>query len=90
MVGTTLMCLAIVFSCLTGPLMWWRRRPSRSGSMGAPRGRMPLRASPLLLVGLVALGILLPLFGLSVLAILLLDQLVVRRVPALAGWFDAA
>jgi uncharacterized iron-regulated membrane protein len=90
MVGTTLMCLAIVFSCVTGPLMWWRRRPSRSGSMGAPRGRMPLRASPLLLVGLVALGILLPLFGLSVLAILLLDQLVVRRVPALAGWFDAA
>ena len=51
---------------------------------------MPLRASPLLLVGLVALGIFLPLFGLSVLAILLLDQLVVRRVPALAGWFDAA
>jgi uncharacterized iron-regulated membrane protein len=90
MVGTTLMCLAIVFSCISGPLMWWRRRPSRSGSMGAPRGRMPLRASPLLLVGLVALGILLPLFGLSVLAILLLDQLVVRRVPALAGWFDAA
>ncbi len=90
MVGTTLMCLAIVFSCVTGPLMWWRRRPSRSGSMGAPRGRMPLRASPLLLVGLVALGIFLPLFGLSVLAILLLDQLVVRRVPALAGWFDAA
>ena len=90
MVGTTLMCLAIVFSCVTGPLMWWRRRPSRSGSMGAPRGRMPLRATPLLMVGLVALGIFLPLFGLSVLAILLLDQLVVRRVPALAGWFDAA
>ena len=90
MVGTTLMCLAIVFSCVTGPLMWWRRRPSRSGSMGAPRGRMPLRATPLLMVGLVALGIFLPLFGLSVLTILLLDQLVVRRVPALAGWFDAA
>ena len=48
MAGTTVMCLAIIFSCVTGPLMWWRRRPSRSGSMGAPRGRMPLRASPLL------------------------------------------
>ena len=31
----------------------------------------------------------LPLFGLSVLAVLALDQLVVRRVPALAAWFDA-
>ena len=70
MAGTTLMCLAIIFSCVTGPLMWWRRRPSRSGSMGAPRGRMPLRASPLLVVGLVALGVLLPLFGLSVLVVL--------------------
>lgn len=90
MVGTTLMCLAVILSCVTGPLMWWRRRPSRSGSMGAPRGRMPLRTSPLLLVGLVALGIVLPLFGLSVLVVLLLDRLVVRRVPAVAGWFDAA
>jgi uncharacterized iron-regulated membrane protein len=32
----------------------------------------------------------LPLFGLSVLAVLALDQLVVRRVPALAAWFDVA
>ena len=39
---------------------------------------------------LVALGVLLPLFGLSVLVVLLLDHLVVRRVPALAGWFDTA
>ncbi|KRF34111.1 hypothetical protein ASG94_15330 [Nocardioides sp. Soil805] len=88
MAGATLMCLAIIFSCVSGPLMWWRRRPARAGSMGAPRGRLPLRATPLLLVGLVALGILLPLFGLSVLVVLLLDQLVVRRVPALANWFD--
>lgn len=90
MVGTTLMCLAIIVSCVTGPLMWWRRRPARSGSMGAPRGRLPLRATPLLVVALVALGVLLPLFGLSVLVVLLLDHLVVRRVPALAGWFDTA
>ena len=57
--------------------------------MAAPRGRMPLRSSPLLVVGLVALGVFLPLFGLSVLVVLALDQLVVRRVPALAAWFDA-
>ena len=70
--------------------MWWRRRPSRAGSMSAPRGRLPLRSSPPLVIGLVALGVFLPLFGLSVLAVLALDQLVVRRVPALAAWFDVA
>lgn len=88
MAGTTLMCLLIIASCITGPLMWWKRRPS--GSIGAPRGRMPLRGTPALVVGLVALGIFLPFFGLSLLVVLLLDQLVIRRVPALKARFNAS
>ncbi|WP_228943157.1 PepSY-associated TM helix domain-containing protein [Nocardioides sp. Leaf374] len=86
--GAALMCVGIIAACVTGPLMWWRRRPRGAARIGAPRGRMPLRGSPVLLVGLVALGIVLPLFGLSLLVVLALDQLVLRRVPALAGWFD--
>lgn len=82
------MCVGVIASCITGPLMWWRRRPARS--VGAPRGRMPIRTTPLLAVGLVALGIFLPLFGISLLVILLLDLLVVRRVPALARTFNSA
>lgn len=88
--GSALMCLAVIFMCVTGPLMWWRRRPKGSSSIGAPRGRMPLRTTPLLVVALVALGVLLPVFGISLLAVLLLDQLVLRRVPALSAWFDTA
>jgi uncharacterized iron-regulated membrane protein len=80
MAGSTLMCLLVIASCVTGPLMWWKRRPS--GSLAAPRGRMPLRGTPALLVGLVALGIFLPFFGLSV--------LVVRRVPALSARLNAS
>ena len=86
--GAALMCLAIIAMCVTGPLMWWRRRPRGAGRLGAPRGRMPLRSSPPLVVALVALGVFLPLFGISLVVVLLLDQLVLRRVPALAGWFD--
>ena len=41
MVLTTLFCLAVIASCITGPLMWWRRRPKGGASLGAPRGRMP-------------------------------------------------
>lgn len=88
--GAALMCLLVVLMCVSGPLMWWRRRPSGRAALGAPRGRLPLRGSPLLLAGLVALGVFLPLFGLSVLVVLALDHLVVRRVPALAQWFSAA
>lgn len=78
------MCLLVVASCVTGPFMWWRRRRSR---LGAPRGRMPLTGSPWLLAGLVLLGVLLPFFGVTLLAALLLDQLVIRRIPALGRWF---
>jgi uncharacterized iron-regulated membrane protein len=87
--GAALMCLAIVTMCVTGPLMWWRRRPKGRSRIGAPRGRMPIRATPLLAAGLIALGAFLPLFGISLVVVLVLDQLVLRRVPALAAWFDA-
>ena len=85
--GSASMCLAVMFMCVTGPLMWWRRRPRGAARIGAPRGRMPLRATPLLLVALVALGVFLPFFGITLLAALLVDQLVLRRVPALSHWF---
>lgn len=48
---------------------------------------MPLTGSPWLLAGLVLLGVLLPFFGVTLLAALLLDQLVIRRIPALGRWF---
>ncbi len=83
-----------MFMCVTGPVMWWRRRPKgRPGaprSVGAPRGRLPIKTTPLLALGLVALGVFLPLFGLSLVAVLLLDQLLIRRIPRLKTWFDAA
>ena len=85
--AAALMCLAVIFMCVTGPLMWWRRRPKGVARIGAPRGRMPLRATPALVVLLVGLGVFLPYFGLSLLVVLALDQLVLRRIPALGGWF---
>jgi uncharacterized iron-regulated membrane protein len=89
LVASAAFCLAVIAMCVTGPLMWWRRRPS-GPRMGAPRGRMPLRATPLLAVGVVALGVFLPLFGISLLVVLLLDALVLRRVPALREFFDVS
>ncbi|MDF1605749.1 PepSY domain-containing protein [Nocardioides sp. YIM 152315] len=88
--GSALMCLAIIFMCVSGPLMWWRRRPRGKASLGAPRGRLPLRATPVLAVLLVALGVLLPFFGLSLLVVLALDQLLLRRIAPLGRWFGTA
>ena len=87
---SALFCVAVMFMCVTGPLMWWRRRPGGTGRVGAPRGRLPVKGSPVLLVGLVGLGVLLPFFGISLLVVLLLDQLLLRRVDRLGEFFDAA
>jgi uncharacterized iron-regulated membrane protein len=86
--ATFAFCLGVVFMCVTGPLMWWKRRPKGASRVGAPRGRLPLRATPLLAVAVAALAVFLPLFGLTLLAVLLVDQLLLRRVPRLRGWFD--
>ncbi|MGL5865795.1 MAG: PepSY-associated TM helix domain-containing protein [Dermatophilaceae bacterium] len=79
LVLTTVFCLAIVVSCVTGPMMWWRRRPRGTGVVGAPRGRMPLAATPALAVLVVALAVLLPVFGVSLAVVLALEWLVLRR-----------
>ncbi|MGL5828283.1 MAG: PepSY domain-containing protein, partial [Angustibacter sp.] len=79
LVWTTLFCLAVVTLCVTGPVMWWRRRPRGSTSVGAPRGRMPLATTPALTSLVIALGLLLPLFGLSLLLVLAVDRWGIRR-----------
>ncbi|MGG5258102.1 PepSY-associated TM helix domain-containing protein [Phycicoccus avicenniae] len=90
MVLTTLFCLAVIASCITGPLMWWRRRPRGAGTVGAPRGRMPVVATPALGVGLLLLCLLLPVFGASVVIALLAERVLrrsarARRVLAIPG-----
>ncbi len=87
LVASTAFCLGVIFLCVSGPLMWWKRRP-KDGGLAAPRGRMPLRATPALAVVVVLLGIFLPLFGASLLVVLLLDRFVIRRVPALTKRFS--
>ncbi|RNL80115.1 PepSY-associated TM helix domain-containing protein [Nocardioides marmorisolisilvae] len=86
MIASAAFCVLVLALCVTGPVMWWRRRPSRS--LGAPRGRLPVRSTWWLSAGLVVLGVLLPLFGATLLAVLLLDQLVIRRFAAPGRWFS--
>lgn len=83
---STLFCLAVIFLCVTGPMMWWTRRGTASG-LAAPRAKLPVWGNWILLAAMVVLGVFLPLFGLSLLIILALDQLLIRRVPALKSFF---
>lgn len=80
--ASTAFCLGVLFLCISAPIMWWRRRKGQKG-IAAPKGRMPVYSSGGFAVVLAVLAVALPVFGISLLIILLLDALVIRRVPAL-------
>lgn len=84
-----LICAAISLGlcalAVTGFVMWWLRRPSRvagvtgvAGTLGAPpreRAAPPMRAWK---AGLVALGIVFPLMGATIVAVWIVDRFVAR------------
>ena len=65
--------LAVV--AVSGAIMWWRRRPA--GRLGAP----PSHSSAL---APVALAVLLPLFGISLVLVAVTERLLFRRISAVA------
>ncbi|MEV4839337.1 PepSY domain-containing protein [Nonomuraea sp. NPDC049486] len=75
-------CLALITLVVSGAWMWWKRRPK--GRMGAPARLMDRRAAYGVTAIMVVLGVLFPLAGVTMLAVLLLDRLVLRRIPRLA------
>jgi uncharacterized iron-regulated membrane protein len=80
--------LAILLSCATSLVMWRKRKPK---GVGAPRRTsFPRRRDAVAVLAIIAsLSALFPLLGLSILAVLALDMLVIRQLPplrrALAG-----
>jgi uncharacterized iron-regulated membrane protein len=70
---------------VTSVLMWQRRRPQ--GLLGAPPAlqRTP-RLAPWVIGLVVALGVFLPTFGLSLVFVLVVERLVRRFVPAWSAW----
>jgi uncharacterized iron-regulated membrane protein len=64
-------CLSIIVMSVSAIVMWWKRRPS--GSLGAPRCADGYRVPKGLIAILVAMGVVFPLVGLSIIAMLALD-----------------
>lgn len=73
--------LAILVSVASSLVMWRKRRPR---GLGAPRKEPDRRVGFGVLVIMTGLGVLFPLVGLSMVALLTLEFFVLRRVPPLA------
>ncbi|MFC7786379.1 PepSY domain-containing protein [Rossellomorea sp. GCM10028870] len=79
-------CLGIILVVVSGFYLWLKRKPKRE--MGSPKAPSILKMKLFLLL-MIVLGILFPLVGVSLIVILLLDWLVIKRIPALNKFLGA-
>ncbi|WP_018130609.1 PepSY-associated TM helix domain-containing protein [Effusibacillus pohliae] len=83
-IACLLVCIGLILISVSGIVLWWKRKPT--GQLGSP----PLPSNFKLLKGVavivVVLGLVFPLVGVSLLLVLLLDRLVIHRIPAIRQW----
>jgi uncharacterized iron-regulated membrane protein len=76
--------LGLILISISAVILWWRRRPE--GILGAP---IPL-GRPRFTYGFAALmimlGVYLPLFGLSLLFVAIIERCILRRLPRAQQW----
>ena len=83
-IAGTLTALALMLLSISGAVMWWRRRPI--GLIGAPIPLTRPRFGAGLIAAIVLLGMYLPMFGLTLIATLTIERLVLRRLPGPRRW----
>jgi len=79
-----LAALGLITLSVSGLVIWWRRRPE--GQLGAPpnlpEGRIAVGVGVLIVV----FGVLLPVLGISMIAIALIERLALRHIPGVRHW----
>ncbi|WP_367890752.1 PepSY domain-containing protein [Sphingomonas morindae] len=81
---STVTALGLMLLAGSGALLWWKRRPI--GLLGAPVPAEPPRLGPGLVAGIALLGVALPVFGASLILLLLVERLALRRIVPAARW----
>lgn len=76
-------CLAILFLCGSGVVMWWKRRPA--GRLGAPLYPRGYRAPVAVIVIALAVCLIFPLTGIGVAVFALVDFLLPRHWKEVSG-----
>ena len=79
-----IVCIGIVLIVVSGILMWWKRKPSNK--LGAPPQPKDFKMEKGLALIIIIFSIIFPLVGVSLLFVLLLDWLMIRRIHRVKQW----
>lgn len=84
----TLTALFLIVLAVSGAVMWWRRRPI--GLLGTPArlSRPAVGAGMIALI--VSLGLYLPMFGATLILVLIAEKILLRRLPRTRRWLGLA
>lgn len=80
-------CLAVIFLCISGYVMWWKRRPSRVIGLCPPAQERTLPTWKTAMVFLLIVATIFPTALVAIAVVALLDWLLVSRVGVLRKWF---
>lgn len=79
-------CLGLIVIVISSYMMWLKRKPS--GKLGAPAKAKNNKITLGVLLILLACGAIMPLVGISIIAVLILDLFILRRIKPLRAWFS--
>lgn len=79
-----LTALGLILVCVSGYVMWWKRRPK--GELGAPAAPTDRRIGWGLAVIILAFALFLPVFGISLVLIAAIERLILRHIPTARRW----
>lgn len=85
-----LTAIGIGLLSISGFIMWWKRRPENVGKLGAPAMPKGVAIPRGITIITIALAIFFPLVGASLIVLWLLEQLILKRIPATRKFFGLA
>ena len=81
-----IVCIGLVVLILSSFVMWRKRKPN--GKLGAPAKPKDQRSARAILLIMLVLGIIMPLVGISILVVLVLDLWIIPRIKPLRAWLN--